>query len=368
MDQIFYFFTDRIFPVLVALLVFSILVVVHEFGHFILAKKNGVKVEEFAVGMGPILFSKKGKETLYSVRALPLGGFCRMMGEDDGCEDERAFNQKGILARISIIVAGPFMNFIFAFLLIGALLSCYGFYEPVILSLKEGYSAQEAGLEKGDRILSVDGESVLVYQDLQMIMEGMTGEAIEVVVERNGERMAFEVIPKTDPNTGRYILGFVPDAKTALFDSEELPGYSKASVWETAKTSLKTMLFYVRSTVTGFIRIFTFDVPKEEISGPIGIIEVMGDYYEEGMKVSVWEAVGNMASLAALLSANLGALNLFPIPAMDGGRLLFLLIEAVRRKPINPEKEGMIHFAGFVLLMAFMVFIAYNDISRIFFR
>lgn len=365
MDQIGFFFTDTLVPILVALLVFSILVVVHEFGHFILAKKNGIKVEEFAVGMGPMLFSKQGKETLYSVRALPLGGFCRMLGEDSGCDDKRAFNNKSVLARISVIVAGPFMNFILAFLLIGFLLSVNGFIQPVVARLTEGYSAQEVGLQPGDKIISLDGQTVAVYQDFQMIMDQVDGSPIEIVIKRNGQKQTYEITPKIDQNTGRYVLGFMPQSRNGLL-AEDIPGIERASILEMAEASFDTMVFYIRSTVSGFFQIFTFHVSKDEISGPIGIIQVMGDYYEEGMKESVFDAVKNMMALGALLSANLGALNLFPIPAMDGGRLLFLIIEGIRKKPINPEKEGMIHFAGFVLLMAFMVFIAYNDIVKIF--
>lgn len=365
MENIFSFFTGSVFPIIVSLLVFSILVVVHELGHFMLAKKNGIKVEEFAIGMGPILFKKQHGETLYSLRALPIGGFCRMLGEDGEAEDEKSFSSKSVLARISVIVAGPMMNFIFAFVLVLLLLGANGYIEPVVTKLSDGYSAQEAGLKTGDKIVKIDGQSVLVYNDLQMIMLGQTGEEIEVVVKRGAEKLSYQITPKISPETGGYILGFTPEFKSGLF-AKPVEGISRASVIDTMKNSFNTMIFYVKSTVVGFVRIFSFQVSKDEISGPIGIIQVMGDYYESGIKDSVFSAVKNMASLAALLSANLGALNLFPIPAMDGGRLVFLILEGIRRKPINPEKEGMIHFAGFVLLMAFMAFIAFNDVSRIF--
>lgn len=357
-----------IFSIIVSIVVFSILVIVHEFGHFILAKKNGILVEEFAVGMGPILISKKFGETLYSVRAFPLGGFCRMLGEDDSCDDKRAFNSKGVWRRISVIFAGPFMNFLFAFIILFWLISTSGFIEPVIDSLSDGYSAKQVGMEVGDRITKINGQKVHVYQDFELTMQGIDPEKnLEIEVDRNGEKLNFSVKPLYSDDSNAYIVGFRPAVKKGPF-AEGMEGYEKATILETAKNSFDMMNFYVRSVVVGFVRIFSFRVSPDEIAGPIGIVKVVGEGYEQGLKISFMSAIKNVASLAALLSANLGVLNLFPIPAMDGGRLLFLILEAIRKRPINQEIEGRIHFAGFVLLMAFMVLIAYNDISKIFLR
>ena len=190
------------------------------------------------------------------------------------------------------------------------------------------------------------------------------GETVELQVKRNGEKVNITVEPyKTED--GRWIIGFNPAVKTGIFD-KDYDGFDKATIGETIVTGFNTMFFYIRSTVEGFIRLFTFNVSMDEVAGPIGIIEVVGESYEQGIKYSIGVAIANISYIAALLSANLGALNLFPIPAMDGGRLVFLIIEAFRGKPIDPEKEGMVHFIGFAFLMAFMVFIAYNDIARIF--
>ncbi len=358
---------SNIIPVLIAVIVFSVLVVVHEFGHFILAKKNGIVVEEFAVGMGPLLYGKQKGETLYSVRALPLGGFCRMLGEDEKSDRKGAFNTKGVLARISVVIAGPLMNFLFALIIICVLISADGFINPVLTKVADGYGAQASGMMEGDRIISIDGKKISVYEDLQFIMDACTGENLQVGVKRGNEKLTFTVTPKKDPQTGKYLIGFTPQYHVGYF-SKGLPGYEKAGFLETLTVGTKTMGFYIRTTVEGFIQIFTRQVSKDEVSGPIGIIKVIGDSYEVGIKDSVVSALKNIAYLAALLSANLGALNLFPIPALDGGRLFFLLIEGVRGKPIDREKEGMVHFAGFVLLMVFMVFVAYNDIANIFFR
>lgn len=355
-----------IFSIVISIIVFSILVIVHEFGHFIIAKKNGILVEEFAVGMGPLVVSKQFGETLYSIRAFPLGGFCRMLGEDDDCKDNRAFNSKGVWGRISVIFAGPFMNFLFAFVILFWLISTSGFIEPVVANLTDGFSAKQVGIEVGDRITKINGQKVYVYQDFELTMQGINPEEnLEIEVDRNGEKLDFSVKPLYSENSKGYVVGFQPTLKKGPF-AKNMEGYQQATLFETAKNSFNMMNFYVRSVVVGFVRLFTFNVSTDEIAGPIGIVKVVGEGYEQGLKTSFMDAVKNVASLGALLSANLGVLNLFPIPAMDGGRLLFLLIEAIRRKPINQEVEGRIHFAGFVLLMAFMVFIAYSDISKIF--
>ena len=362
MTQIF----SNLIPIFIAIIVFSILVIVHEFGHYIVAKKSGIFVEEFAVGMGPILISKKIGETIYSIRALPLGGFCRMMGEDENCNDERAFNQKSVFKRMAVVVAGPFMNFVLAFFICTILVSSSGFATTTIESLISGGGAEIAGLKVGDQIKKINNVNISVYEDLSFFMMENNGEKVTVEIKRENEKLKIDVQP-FQLEDGRWILGFSPKFKIGFFGNDK-EGYEKATIFETIKTGFDTMCFYIRSTIIGFIRLFTFNVSVDEIAGPIGIIEVVGNSYEQGIKHSLGAAISNISSIAALLSANLGAINLFPIPAMDGGRLIFLIIESFRGKPISPEKEGMIHFVGFACLMAFMVFIAYNDISRIFFN
>ena len=354
----------NIFSIIISLLVFSLLVTAHEFGHFIIAKKNGIMVKEFAVGMGPILISKKFGETLYSIRILPLGGFCSMLGEDESSHDDRAFNNKSVFSRIAVVAAGPIMNFIFAFLIVFFLISTSFFREPVVTNLIDSYPAKSAGIEVGDRITKVDNQSVNIFQDLQFALSGSNGEKIKVTVDRSGEKKTFDIKPQYSADSGAYIIGFISDSKAGIF-VKNTEGLEKATFLNTLKTSFYTMVFYVKSTVIGFVRLFTLNLKSEEIMGPIGITQVVSDSFEEGLKSSTFAAVQNMANIAALLSVNLGAINLFPIPAMDGGRLVFLFIEAIRRKPLNREKEGFVHFAGFVLLMALMVYVAFNDITRL---
>lgn len=351
--------------IIISIIVLSVIVVIHEFGHFIVAKKGGILVEEFAVGMGPVIASKQIGETVYSLRLLPIGGFCRMMGEDSTGEiAERSFAEKNVWIRIAVVFAGPFMNFVLAMLLIICIVSTTVVVEPEITALSEGYPAEEAGLQVGDVITKINDKGIYVYDDVQIIMAENRGKAIELEVRRDGEKIKTTIIPKAD-ETGRYLIGFSPLIKNGIF-SKEVINYEKAGIWDTIEYSFDTMVFYVRYTAMGLAKVFTFHASREEVSGPIGIFQIVGDSYEAGIQHSVGAAVQNILYIGAVLSANLGVLNLFPIPAMDGGRLLFLIIEAIRRKRVNPEMEGRVHFAGFVCLMLFMVFIVYNDITKIF--
>ncbi len=359
--------------IIISVIVFSVIVIVHELGHFFIAKKVGICVQEFSVGMGPLICSKKIGETEYSVRALPLGGYCRMQdGADDSTEElaeevdsSRSFNNKSVLQRIAVIFAGPAMNFVLAFVLIFIMLGVNGFIVPEIRTVDEGSPAYEAGLEAGDVITNVNGERIAIYQDFSPALNSRkAGESIDLTVLRNGEKLNFSVVPEYNDANGRYMMGFSFNGRYGLF-SETVDGYERASVIETVKADIGTMVYFVKSVVTGLIRLFTFRVKSNEVSGPIGIINTIGDSYEAGMEYGIKGAIMNVFALSSLLSTNLGVLNLFPIPAMDGGRLAFLIAEGIRRKPVNPDIEGRIHFAGFVLLLAFMVAVAFNDIVNL---
>lgn len=351
--------------ILISILVFSILVIVHEFGHFIVAKKNGIMVQEFAVGMGPLLLSKQKGETLYSIRLFPLGGFCRMLGEDEACADERGFQSKSVWARMSVVVAGPLMNFLFAFFLILCLVSTTLIVKPVIREVTKDYPAEAVGMQVGDKITKINGKGVYIYDDLQILMGTADGSPMEVEIERDGNKQVYSITPTFSKADKKYVIGFSPLLLNGVF-AKDAPGYPKASLLDTAKYSMDTMVFYVRYTAIGLAKVFTFNASKDEVAGPIGIFKIVGESYEAGIRDSVVTAIKNLAYLGAMLSTNLGVLNLFPIPALDGGRLLFLILEAIRRKPVNPEMEGRVHFAGFMVLIGFMVFIAYQDIAKIF--
>lgn len=351
--------------IVVAVVLLSILVIVHEFGHFIVAKKAGILVEEFSVGMGPKLISRQFGETLYSIRLFPLGGFCRMLGEDEDNYDERSFQAKSVWKRMAVVVAGPFMNFILTIIFVFILAATSFIVQPVIHSLNENFPAKNVGIQVGDRITKIDGKTIGVYEDLDLVMQQSDGSPMEIEVKRNGQKLSFQITPVYSEENGRYLIGFTPTLLNGMF-AKPVENYAKASFITTAKYSYDTLVFYLRHMAEGFGKLFTLQVSKEEIAGPIGIFQVVGEGYQEGLKYSVMAAVQNLMNLGAILSVNLGLLNLFPVPALDGGRLLFLIIEAIRRKPINPEFEGKVNFTGFMLLMLFMLFIAFNDVSKIF--
>ncbi|MEA4815845.1 MAG: RIP metalloprotease RseP [Lachnospiraceae bacterium] len=351
-------------PILIAIVVFGVLIIVHEFGHFIAAKKNGISVLEFSIGMGPLLFSKKKGETLYSVRALPFGGYCKMLGEDESNPDEHAFNNKSVLSRISVIFAGPLMNFVLAFVLAFILLSTSAFVLPVVSDLKEGSPAEAVGIEIGDSVTYIDGRRIRTYEDLKMAIMDFDGSEVKITVKRGDESVGLNLTPQYSEEDGGYIIGIIQTIKTGCF-AKTAKDIEKASLAETIKASFFTGISYIKSVINGFAKLITFQVSKNEISGPVGIMQIIGESYEEGMESGVVAALRNIIYLAAVLSANLGAVNLFPIPAVDGGRIVFLIIEGIRGKAIPPEKEGFVHFVGFALLMAFIVFITFNDIMRI---
>lgn len=358
-------FLSGLLPIVVALIVFGILVCVHEFGHFLFAKLNGVVVHEFAIGMGPKFFAKQGKETLYTLRILPLGGYCKMMGEDTDDYEEGSFNNKGVVARFLIIAAGAIFNFILAFVIVFILLGLNGYATNGVGTVIPDYGAEAAGMLPGDIILAVDGQSVFDNESLAFALYDAARGEVEVKVNRNGEIINLVVLPMVSSESGSYILGIQSQYKTGAFDSA-VDGYEQAGFFETLTIAVKRTGFYIKSTVIGFVRMITFNINKEDLAGPIGVVGIIGDSYTAGLEVSFFAALQNVARIAALISANLGAMNLLPLPALDGGRLVFLFIEAIRKKPVSPEKEGVVHFVGFVCLMALMVVFAYNDISRLF--
>lgn len=341
--------------IFIALLVFGIIVLIHEFGHYIVAKKSGIKVEEFAIGMGPKIMSKQYGETLYSIRVLPLGGFCKMLGEDEDSKDHRAFTNKSVGIRIAVIFAGPLMNLLLAFTIIAWIVGSNGYVTTSINDVIPDTPAEMSGLQIGDRIISLDGQKIHIRQEISLILSQIKNKSVEVVVLRNGERVSKLITPAIDQNTKQGFLGI-------SFDVNEV---GEANFFEIVEQSFWEVIFVVKQVVIGFIQIVTGQVSRDQIAGPVGVIQMIGETYESGLKTSFFLAIQSVIYFAAIISANLGVMNLLPIPALDGGRLVFLIIEAFRGKPMSVEKEGMVHFIGFALLMVFMVFVLYNDIARI---
>lgn len=341
--------------IIIAIIIFSFIIFFHELGHFVLAKLNGVEVQEFAVGMGPALFTKEYHGTLYAVRILPIGGYCAM-GEDDEATDSPAnFNNKSVWARISVIAAGPIFNFILAFVCAVILVMLAGYDQPVVGSLNEDYPAAEAGLLPGDRIVEMNGKNIHLFREVQTFNQFHQGEEVEIVYERDGEQGAVTLQPRYNEEIDYYLLGINSSGNTeATFTKALQYGVYEVKYWiDTTLSSLKML-------VTGQIGI-------KQLSGPVGIVDVVDSTYKESRDYGALAVTVNMMELGILISANLGVMNLLPLPALDGGRLVFLVIEAVRRKRIPPEKEGYVHFAGIVVLMALMVVVMFNDIQRVFF-
>lgn len=341
--------------ILIALLIFSLIIVIHELGHFLLAKKNGICVNEFSVGMGPKLVSFTRGETRYALKLLPFGGSCMMLGEDGGSDDERSFGRKSVWARISVVIAGPIFNFILAFLLSLFIVGSIGYDKPTINQVMDGYPAQAAGLQAGDTIVKINNEKINVYREVMVFVQMHQGEKATIVYERDGKQYNTTLEPKLNEESGTYLYGFA-GAGTRV----------KGDAITTIKYSAYEVKYWIVTTIKSLGMVFEGKVTSDDVQGPVGIVNQIGQTYEESKSDGAFSVWLNMLNISILLSANLGVMNLLPLPALDGGRLVFLLIEAIRGKPINQEKEGMVHFVGLMLLMALMVFVMFNDIRRLF--
>lgn len=341
--------------IIIAVLIFSVLVIFHELGHFLLAKKNGIYVKEFTLGLGPTLFGITKGETKYCLKLLPFGGSCVMMGEDEESDDERAFNNKSVWARIAVVAAGPIFNFILAFFLSLIIIGSVGYDEPVINGVMEDFPASEAGIQPGDKIVKMNGDHILVYREISLYVNLHQGENVDVVYERDGEKHKVTLEPKKDEESGNYYLGFSGGGAR-----------TKGNILETVKYGLIEVEYWIETTFKSLGMIFSGKVSADDVSGPVGIVSAIGDTYEQSKADGAFYVFLNMINMSILLSANLGVMNLLPIPALDGGRLVFLIIEAIRKKPISRDKEGMVHFVGLVVLLLLMVLVLFNDIRKLF--
>ncbi len=328
--------------ILVAFIVFGLLVVFHELGHFAVAKFVGIKVHEFAIGMGPRLLKVKKRETEYSLRLLPIGGYVKMEGEDEASSDSGSFNNKPIWARMAVLIAGPFMNFLLAVLLFSMIFYSLGFPTTIIDRVTPGFPAEQVGLRSGDQITAINGESIENWDQIVRRINGSKEQELSITLLREGTEKQVQVTPVINKETNQAIIGITPAAEKSLGKS--------------ITTSVDRMFFIMGGMMEFLGNLFGGKASTEDVVGPVGIIHLVG----EAAKTSIY----NVMSLAALISINLGIVNLIPIPALDGGRLLFLLFEGISGRPIDPEKEGFIHLVGFVLLMVLMLFIAYKDIIR----
>ncbi len=344
--------------VILFFIIFGVLVTTHELGHFLIAKANGIRVLEFFVGMGPILFKKQKGETLYSIRLLPIGGACRFEGEDDidGEDhgyDERSFPNANVWARIAVLFGGPFFNFITAMILAIIVVANSPWDFPVVSGLtSEDSAAAEAGLQEGDLIISVDGEKIHLASEVMFISQFSKGGPMSIDFERNGEKMHTELVPTYDEEAGRYYMGIY------------LGKYERITGLKVIPYAFYDVLYYFKSTYRSLALLAQGRLSLGDVSGPVGMVKIVDDTYAAVSPYGISSVVLTMLELMTLLSVNLGVMNLLPFPALDGGRLVFQFIEVVRGKPVPRDKEGMVHLVGMVVLMAFMLVVVVSDISK----
>ena len=429
---------SKLLNILVAIIIFSVIVVFHELGHFLLAKKNGIEVTEFSLGMGPRLLSTVKGNTRYSLKLFPIGGSCMMVGEDGEEDGPGSFGHASVWGRISVVAAGPIFNFILAFVFALVITSVMGYDPPKVLSVEENSPAEEAGLQVGDIITSFQGKPISIGRDISLYesLYGMQQDQIKMTVKRDGKKIDLNFKAASEK---KYMLGFsyVPDGEpeitevfvdgammkagvlagdvitavdgTKVSTGEELQTYlgehplgenavtitvsrdgkeKEFTVQPTVRTQVSTgfvynlyrektnffgvlkysaveVRYWISSTIDSLGLLIKGTFRVNDLSGPVGIVDAIGSSVEEAKSEGTVVMWMQMFYWAILLSANLGVMNLLPLPALDGGRLVFLLIEALTKKKVNPNIEGMIHFAGFVLLMALMVFVFMNDIKRL---
>ena len=326
--------------IIIAILLFSFIIIFHELGHFLLAKANGIRVDEFSLGLGPTLIGKQIGGTFFCIKLLPFGGAC-MMGEDDADDmSEGSFNSKSVWARISVIAAGPVFNLILAWIFCVILVGATGYQSTEVTDVMAGYSAQEEGVRPGDMIREINGRNVHIWDDVRLYTVTHPADTpYEVVLERDGEKYTAMIEPRQLDGDASPLLGVTGG-------NVERPG-----IFGSMQYGVYRLKYWINYTVDSLRMLVTGQVGIKDMSGPVGIVNVVDDVYQSAAPAGVLAIVLNLMNFGTFLSANLGVVNLLPIPALDGGRLVFLIIEAVRRKRVPPEKEGMVHFAGFALLM-----------------
>ena len=340
--------------IVLAIFIFGFIVFFHELGHFLLARKNGIDVDEFWIGMGPTIWHKKKGNTDYCLKLLPIGGAC-VMGEDETDDlTPGSFNSKSPWRRISVIAAGPVFNFILAFLCSMVFVGILGFDRPLVGTVEEGSPAAEAGIQAGDELISLNGERVHLFREVSLYNQFHQGAYMEVTFERDGKRQTVELTPRANED-GYYLMGVTS------------AGYQKGSLLENVVYSGYELRYWIKFTLEGLKQLVTGKVGINQLSGPVGVVSAVDTTYKASRSGGALLVFLNMLRMAILLSANLGVMNLLPLPALDGGRLVFLFLELIRGKRVPPEKEGYVHLAGMALLLCLMGVVMFNDIKRLFF-
>ena len=358
-----------VLKVLIGVLLFSVIIFVHELGHFLVAKACKIRVNEFAIGMGPQLFSFGKKETTYSLRVIPFGGFCSMEGEDDDSDDPRSFGRKKVWQRMLVVLAGVAMNFLLGFLVLVVTL---GFFTPLsqgevlfptttVASLSEDSVTYGGGLRPGDTIKRINGRGVTLPSDAYLIMQsdedGVVTMEVDRVVDGKETRVTLQSVPfeiEIDKDGTRYL-------------QYDIVWYGNPQTFlNTFTQAAKTEWSLVTSVWGSLGDIVTGKYGLNELSGPVGTVDFIGDMVGQAAQSVSREDIYNLLMMFALISVNVGVMNLLPIPALDGGRMIFLLFEAIFRRPVPQKYESIVHLVGFALLILLMVIITFSDIYKLF--
>ena len=328
-----------------SLLVFLLVVMLHEFGHFAVAKLSGIKVNEFSIGMGPKIYQKQKGETFYSLRALPVGGYVAMEGEEENSHDPRAFNNVSIVKRMAVVLAGAFMNFVLAFIAFTLIFSIVGYGSSEIEKVISNSPADKAGIQSGDLIIKINENKVKDIYDINSIISKNQKEEMDFQINREGNILNLKIKPEYSVENQMYLIGITSKLDHSILKSISLGANRTLEMSKLILKSIKMM--------------FSGSFKMEYLSGPVGVVQLIGSESSKGFL--------NFLQILGLISVNLGVFNLLPIPALDGGKFLFLLIEALRGKPIDEKIEQGLSLIGISLLFSLMIYVTiFNDIGRLF--
>ncbi len=340
------------------ILVFCLIIFVHELGHFVVGKLTGMTIHEFSIGMGPKLYTHHGKKTDYSLRLLPIGGYVKLEGEDENSDDVNAFCNKKPWQRLSVLFAGAFMNFVLGFLIFTLLFSLSGgITTNIVGNVIQGSAFDDAKIHSGDKIVRMEGSNyksnIHSYNDINYFISRNSDDKAKITFRRGKNEFVKVIEPEYDESLNRKLFGFSPHIE-------------KPNFINVISSSIRQSIFVIKIVINSFVGLFTGEISVSQLSGPVGVVNEIGNAAKEGMAAGFTMSLLNVLSLAALISINLGVVNLLPLPALDGGRILFIIIEIIRRKPIDREREGLFHFIGFALLILLMIFVTFSDVRRLF--